>query len=157
MRNLSELKMNEGGRVVSRPAPSDEMVAAFQSRYDITIPEDYQAFLRHSNGGHPALDSIEPIGRPGAARWSVNRFYFLDADMTSVESLWRSMETWRPILGERVLPVASDSGGNQFFIDLQSSTSAVKVCVHDENYAIVDIAPSFQAFIDGLSTDPDMI
>jgi hypothetical protein len=50
-----------------------------------------------------------------------------------------------------------DGGGNQFFLDLTTSPPAVKVCVHDENFSIVDIAPSFESFIDGLSLDPDMI
>ncbi len=157
MRDLSALNINEGGKRVGRPAPSTDVISAFQSHYDITLPEDYLVLLRQSNGGHPELDSIEPIGRPGATRWAVNRFYHLDNDKTSPESLWSAMEKWRRILGNNALPVAADGGDNQFFIDLDTSLGAVKICVHDENFSIVDIAPSFEAFIDGLSPDPDMI
>ena len=157
MRDLSELNINENGKRVTRPAPSNDVINALQARYGITLPEDYLTLLRQSNGGHPELDSIEPIGRPGSARWAVNRFYHLEHEKKSAENLWAAMDEWRPILGNNALPIAADGGGNQFFIDLETPSAAVKVCVHDENFSIVDVAPSFQAFIDGLSADPDMI
>jgi hypothetical protein len=151
MRDLSELNINEGGRHVARPSPSTEIISAFQARYGVTLPEDYLNLLRHSNGGHPELDSF------GASPWAVNELYHLDYDRSVTDSLWVAMDTWRPILGNRALPFAEDGGGNQFFIDLATSKAAVKVCVHDDNFAIIDLAPSFQAFIDGLSFDPDYI
>jgi hypothetical protein len=158
MRDLSELKLNEGGKPMARPAPSAEVIQAFQACYGLTLPNDYLTLLHHSNGGHPKLDSIKPIGgRPGATGWAVNRFYHLDHDRTSTGSLWRAMEIWRPILGDQALPIATDGGGNLFFIDLRTASAAVKVCVHDDDFTIVDLAPSFQAFIDGLSENPDMI
>jgi hypothetical protein len=79
------------------------VIDTFQTCFGLELPEAYLRLLRYSNDGHPELDSIEPVGRPGAARWAVNHFYHLDEDRTS----------------------------------------AVKVCVHDEGFAIVDIAPSF--------------
>jgi hypothetical protein len=157
MRELSELNINEGGTPVRRAAPTSAAVSAFQKHFSIVLPEEYLQLLRHSNGGHPELDSIEPTGRPGAARWAVNRFYHLDNDQTSPTSLWAAMEQWKSILGKGAVPIADDGGGNQFFLDLKAIPPKVKVCIHDENFSIVDIAPSFEAFIDGLSTDPDMI
>lgn len=62
-----------------------------------------------------------------------------------------------PSLGKDALPFAVDGGGNQFFLDLKSSPQAVKVCVHDDNFSVVNLAPSFEAFIDGLAVDPEMI
>lgn len=157
MRDLSELNINEGGRPVNRSAPSNETVSAFQSQFGLTLPEDYLRLLHYSNGGHPELDSIQPVDRPEAARWAVNRFYHLDEDKTSKTSLWEAMNRWRGILGKEALPFAADGGGNQFFLDLKVSPPAVKVCVHDDNCSIVNVAPSFEIFIDGLSVDPDMI
>ena len=78
MRDLTELNINKYGERVTRPAPSHDVINEFQVRYGITLPEDYLTLLRHSNGGRPELDSIEPIGRHGAARKAVNRFYYLD-------------------------------------------------------------------------------
>jgi hypothetical protein len=157
MRDFSELNINEGGRRIERDAPSSEVICAFQDHFGIILPDEYLKMLRHSNGGHPELDSIKPINRPEAARWAVDHFYFLDNDKTSCESLWAAMKEWRRVLGEGSLPFAEDGGGNQFLFDLRASTAAVKVCVHDENFAILDIAPSFEAFIDGLWVDPEYL
>lgn len=157
MRNLTELNINEGGKPVARPAPTKSVIDTFQNHFGVIIPEEYLRILRHSNGGHPELDSIEPVGRPGAARWAVNHFYHLDEDRTSSRSLWVAMERWRPQLGRDALPFADDGCGNQFFLDLTTLPPAVKVCVHDEGFAMVDIAPSLEVFIESLSIDPDMI
>jgi hypothetical protein len=71
--------------------------------------------------------------------------------------LWNATEEWRSILGNDAVPFAEDGVGNQFFFDLKKSPAPIKVCVHDEHFSIVDVAPSFDAFVDGLSADPDMI
>ncbi len=66
-------------------------------------------------------------------------------------------EKWQRILGKDALPFASDGGGNQFILDLKTIPPAVKVCVHDEGFRVVDLAPSFAALVDGLAVDPEMI
>ncbi|MGA9780391.1 MAG: SMI1/KNR4 family protein [Verrucomicrobiia bacterium] len=157
MRNISELNINDGGKRIARSAPFDEVINAFQSHFGIILPKSYLRLLQHSNGGHPELDSIVPVSRPGAARWAVNRFHYLDTDKTSAGSLWAAAEKWKNILGEGCLPFAADGGGNQFFLDFKISPPPVKICVHDENFSIVDVAPTFESFIDGLTVDPDMI
>jgi len=157
MRALHELKINEGGRPIARPAPSDADISAFESHFGVRLPDEYVQLLRYSNGGHPELDSIQPAGRPEAERWSVGHFYYLSPDHTGTRSLWRAVETWRPILGERALVFAADGGGNQFFLDLSKSPAPVAVCVHDESFAVVSLTSSFAQFVDALSTDPDMI
>jgi hypothetical protein len=83
MRNFSILNINEGGRPVQREKPTNEIIDAFQTHFGIRLPEAYLELLRHSNGGHPELDTIAPVGRSGAARWAVNRFYHLDGDRRS--------------------------------------------------------------------------
>jgi hypothetical protein len=157
MRDLSELNINEGGSPVVRPAPTAAVIGAFQAHFGVVLPEGYLRLLRFANGGHPELDSIEPIGRPGAAPWAVDHFCFLDDDRTASESLWVAMATWRPELGRDAVPFAFDAFGNPFVLDLKSVPPAVKACVHDDGFAIVDIAPSFEAFIDALHIDPDMV
>jgi hypothetical protein len=113
--------------------------------------------LRYTNGGHPELNLIEPIGQKGSVAWAVDYFYHLDDDRKSSESLWVATEQWRRILGEDFVPFATDGGGNQFVFDFTTSPPSVKGCVNDRNYSLVDIAPSFEAFIDGLSIDLDII
>ena len=157
MRNLSDLNINEGGRPIARPAPTPAIIDAFERRFGIPLPDDYVTFLRHANGGHPELNLIEPVGRKGSAAWAVDHFYHLDDDRSSSESLWVVTERWQRILGKDFIPFATDGGGNQFVFDLSTSPPAVKGCVNDRNFSLVEIAPSFEAFIGGLSVDPDMI
>jgi hypothetical protein len=157
MRDLSELNINVGGKRVERAVPSDEQVREFQEHFDITLPSEYLRLLRYSNGGHPELNSIQPAGRPEATRWAIDKFYYLSSDRNSDETLWGAMDVWRAILGKNALPFAEDGGGNQFFLDLRTSPAPVKVCVHDEGFSTIEVAPSFDVFIDMLSADPDMI
>jgi len=67
------------------------------------------------------------------------------------------MGHWSQILGKGTIPFASDAGGNQYFLDLKTSPASVKMCLHDENFAVVELALSFEDFIDRLSIDPEMI
>ncbi len=157
MRDLTELNINDGGKRVNRPAPTDAVIVEFQRTFGIVLPTDYLQLLRHSNGGHPELCSLVPEGRNDDYRCSVNHFHHLSDDRTWSESLWLAMKTWRPLLGDSALPFAEDGGGNPFFLDMSVSPPAVKRCLHDENFAIVPIARSFEAFIDALAIDPDMI
>jgi hypothetical protein len=157
MRDLSELNLNERGKPVKRAAPTDEVIASFEGKFGVVLPEEYLRVLSFANGGHPELDSIQPIGRQEASRWTVNRFYHLDQDKISANSLWLVTERWRPILGQNAIPFACDGGGNQFFLDFTSSPPMVRLCVHDENFSIVDIAPSFGSFIDALAADPEFV
>jgi hypothetical protein len=157
MRNISGLNINEGGRPIARPAPTPSTIDAFQCRFGTCLPDDYIAFLRHANGGHPELNLYEPTGRKGATAWAVDYFYHLNDDRSSSQSLWVATEQWQRILGKGFVPFATDGGGNQFVFDLNTSPPAVKGCVNDRNFALVDIAPSFEAFIGGLSVAPDLV
>jgi hypothetical protein len=151
MRDLSELNINEGGRPVRRAPPTQAMIDAFQKRFGVTLPPSLLSLLRHSNGGHPELNVVPERG------WAIDRFYFLDDDRYSELGLWKAMEHWRPILGDDALPIATDGGGNQFFLDLAATPPSVKGCVHDERFAIVEIARSLEAMLDALAADPDAV
>jgi hypothetical protein len=87
----------------------------------------------------------------------VDAFYHLTADDRGPESLWYAVEHWKQTLGQAALPFAADAGGNQFFLDLSSKPATVRLCLHDEAMHIVDIATSFEEFINSLEIDPDMV
>lgn len=153
MRDLSELNINEGGRQVSRPAPTEVLIADFESKTGMHLPAELRGLLQFANGGHPELDAVG--GSDG--QFAVDTFYHLTPDDFGPESLWYAVEHWTPTLGKKALPFATDAGGNQFFLDLSETPAPVKLCLHNEAMLIADIAPSFEAFIDLLEIDPDMI
>jgi cell wall assembly regulator SMI1 len=157
MRNLAELNLNDRGQQVERAPPTPEVISAFEVEFDVTLPAEYISLLMYSNGGHPELDSIAPMGRTDIAKRSVNHFFFLNEDKESPASLWAAARAWRSMLGEKQLPFAADAGGNPFFIDLTTNPSEVFACLLDEDFARVRLAPSFSDFIDSLEADPEMI
>ena len=152
MRNLEELNINEGGAPPQRAAPAVAAITAFEKKFGLRLPDDLKLLLNFANGGHPELDAVG--GAEG--QFGVSRFYHLDDHDHGSESLWYATEHWRPILGKDALPFAFDGGNKQFFLDLAVCPPAVKLWVGDELRA-VDIAPSFEQFIDSLDMDPDMI
>lgn len=156
MRDLSELNINEGGRPVSRRPPSDEEIWEFAAAHDVELPDAYVELLKFANGGHPELDTFVPVGSDENDKWAVNRFYCLDAQ-ADVDGLWQAAKEWAPVLGERRIPIAGDGGGNQIFLDFASNPPSVKLCIHDAQFKVRPIAESFEAFLDLLSEDPDMI
>lgn len=153
MRNLAELNINDGGKKSCRPPPTNEDVLQFEKFFGISLPAGLILFLSQSNGGHPELDAV---GGPNG-QYAVNRFYHLILSDKGTESLWFAMTHWRPILGNQAIPFANTGGGNQFFLDLEDDPPSVKLCLRDEDMRRVQIAPSFETFIDELSIDPDMI
>jgi hypothetical protein len=157
MRNLNELNINEGGRPVIRSPPADSQIAAFQSQFGVTLPSEYVAFLRHSNGGHPERNSFKPAGLAEDVMWGVSRFYHLDDDRTDLEGIWGATNEWRAVISGKIVPIGDDGGGNQILLWFDKGPPMVKICVHDESMRLIHVADSFSEFIDLLSDDPSMI
>lgn len=157
MRNLAELNLNEGGKSVERAPPSPEIIAAFEQEFGVSLPSEYIELLTHSNGGHPELESIAPMGRSDIAKRSVDRFFYLNEDRSGPTGMWAAARAWRPNLGKKQIPIATDGGGNPFVLDMSYTPPRVLACLHDEGFSMVEIATSFGDFIDNLELDPDMI
>lgn len=157
MRDIRELNINEGGRVVTRPKPTLADYKSLEAEYEIQVPEGLRSLLEHANGGHPELDSILPESSPCGERFGVSRFFHLLSGDQNPGSFDYALRHWRSILGAKALPFADDGGGNLFFLDWHDSPPTVKLCLHDANMKLILIAPTFDAFVDGLEMDPDMI
>ncbi len=153
MRKIEELNINEGGKPVSRPAPTEDLLEQFRAYTGLAIPAELRHLLQYANGGHPELNAVGGAG----GQFAVDCFFHLTANSRGPESLWYAFDHWRPILGDFALPFADDGGGNQFFLDLTTQPPIVKLCLHDESMRAVEVAPSFEAFIDSLAIDPDLI
>jgi hypothetical protein len=157
MRDLNEINVNEGGVPVSRPAPTAQDIKQFETAYGLSLPESYLQFLRHANGGHPELNCFLPLGASADNRWSIDVFYHLGPDQEEPNNIWLMTQRWRSVLGESVVPIAQDGGGNQVYLDFRGDAPMVKLCVHDEEFKTISVADSFDSFVDMLHEDPDMI
>lgn len=152
VRDLRELRINEGGLPPSRPAPTRSVIEEFEQKFDVQLHRGLAQLLMVANGGHPELDVVG--GKSG--QFAVCRFYHLSADDRGTESLWFALEYWRPIIGINALPFAFDGGNKQFYLDQNKFPSPVRLWI-DEEIDSVYIAATFEEFIDSLDLDPDMI
>lgn len=157
MRDLAELNINDGGERVTRLPPSDSVIAEFERECGLKLPGQLLKLLRHSNGGHPELDSYDPDGIDSPNSFGVDKLFHLSDEKDSPYSLWEAIRVWRPYIGDNALPFAEDGGGNIAFLDLSANPAPVRVCWHDENFRTGFLAQSFEMFIDGLTLDPDYI
>jgi cell wall assembly regulator SMI1 len=153
MRNLAELNINEGGEPVTRSAPTASDLEQFRKEFGFPLPPQLLHLLAFANGGCPEISSIDgPSGQ-----YAIDTIYHLTNDDRGTESIWYAMKHWRPILGAKAVPFATDGGGDQFFLDLSQDPAPVKICLHEEDCEIVELAGSFAEFLDRLHIDPDMI
>ena len=157
MRDLSELNINQGGEPVRRSPPADHVISDFEREFGLRIPKVLLELLNHSNGGHPELDCYNPNDVDDEHTFAINSFFFLSEDREAYGGLWRETTTWRPYVGASALPIAGDGGGNILFLDLTAEPPPVKVCWHDENFAISELAPSLEELVDGLHIPEDYI
>lgn len=157
MRPLTELYIDTGTGETRGRSPSSAAIHAFESWFGHKLPEEYLQLLAHANGGSPELSAVVPTGKTINESWDVDHFYSLDEDEKSEHCLWRIYREWRKVLGNQLLPFASDGGGNQFCLDFRDTPPSIKVCIHDEGYAIVTIARSFADFIDAMTINPEYI
>ncbi len=162
MRNLSELKIDEGkrpvtaGRLVRRRPPTEKQIQAFQSRFCVELPDEYLMFLRFSNGGHPQVGTFAPREMGDRGPWEVNIFYHLEDDETNLLGLWTNTSALQKVLSLKVVPIADDPCGDQIVLSFDTNPPNVKLYIHDE-MRLIDVADSFSDFIDMLSEDSDII
>lgn len=158
MRDLNELGLNDGtGKPETREPPNDEQIRAFETHFGITLPDDYLALLRHSNGAHPELDCFQAIDAEEGDLWNVNDFHFLNADREDTGSLWWNALAMQSVLPPRVIPIADNGGGDSLVLNCNHEPPMVQMCFHEEGFDLLDVAYSFGEFIDLLQMDPDVL
>lgn len=138
-----------------RASPSEETIAEFEKTSGLPFPAGLRELLRFANGGHPELDSVGT--GEASTGFAVNSFYRLTREDRGFNTFWRGWEEWKGILGDKALPFAETGGGDPFFLDFSVSPPSVKICLHSRGMSVVELAPTFEAFIDSLAINPDMI
>jgi hypothetical protein len=148
VRDLSELKTRVG-RPFECLSPDQMLISEFEHHFHVTLPADYVKLLRYFNGGEQELSAVYRPDADVDPAWWINRFYYLVREKAGLENLWEASAHWRSILGPMAVPFAENGLGDQFFLDISTTPASVKIYYHEVN-AIVEIAPSFEQFIDRL-------
>ena len=159
MRDLTELNINEGGKPVTRPHPTPGQIAFIEQLIGRKLPQTYVDFLMSSNGGHPEVCDFSDRTEGSYEEWAVDHFFHISSELDSTESVvWNYRHRW-PGAAREIFPIAADGGGNLVCLDLtEPGKDRVIVWVHDDpDLPIVEVADSFEEFIDSLTMGSESI
>ena len=138
---------------------SDEQIAAFEEDERVTLPEDYQAFLRDHTGGHPIPDAF-PIG--GGSMALMEMFFELgSAGATRPHAATRDLQAaWRQhanVIPDDMMPIGKDTRGSLLCLGTQAPTTGRIYLVDPMKLRpAYEIAPSFSALFDLFGPRPRM-
>lgn len=115
-----------------------EQVKLFEEEYELELDSEYCKFLVKYNGG----DTPDTKIRKGKFSSDVRVFYGINAK----ENLKKGdLEYW---IEKKIIPIAEDSFGNLFCIDISNKERGViYFCDHEKGYKQEKIADSFKKFI----------
>ena len=130
---------------------SESMVIEFEANLGVALPTDYRKFLLTYNGGSPIPYGFDV---PGWGDSLVNELYGLGfADHRSLD---RAIERKVEVLSKtQTIPIGYDPGGNGIFMGVAPQNFGVVYFFdhEDEEVALIQLAPSFEAFIESLYED----
>lgn len=116
------------------------------------LPAEYRRFLLQSDGGYPGPHIIRPTGgsaHDGTAELVVDHFYPLAGDQERhTGSVSEALRRVRPILGAAWLPIASEPGGWEYLLNMETKT--VDLCIGEQGFRLVRVAESFVKFIEAI-------
>ena len=92
-----------------------EDLAAFETRHALQLPEDYRRFLLAHNGGVPIPNTIDFVAQGAPTSSDVSAFYGLHAGEAWASLAWH-MDIFEGRIPPDGLPIAGDSGGNQYVL-----------------------------------------
>ena len=171
MRDLHELKLSVYGEPVTTPPPTADQLSLVERLIGAKLPAAYVEFLRFSNGGYPQLRTfyVEVEEKGYRETWSISSFFSITSDDLLTEDTeevpWNYWHRWDEAPRE-VLPIACTAFGDLICLDLTpEGNGRVVLWAHEvPEWArgtlpaadvLLPVAPSFEAFIDSLTTDPD--
>jgi len=132
----------DGGRVV-------EIETAIGGK----LPASYRDFLLRRNGGRPQPDIIDIDGLPGGST-DIQIFFGVGRSVETSNLSW-NIAFIRKRLPERpLLPIACDSGGNIFCLDIVGEFSGRVVYCDLSGVDVIsyEVASTFEAFLEKIRT-----
>jgi len=150
MRDLRELDVAASRTSKGRLPADDLLVANFEKRFDVKLPEELRRFFKEIPGGYPQLS----VFREGGDVWEVNNFFGLLRGEPA-GSLSGLMSELAHVLQPGEVPFGKEAGGNLFIVDTRKTPSPVSVILFDEGLRRQPLTRSFGEFIDRLEDVPD--
>lgn len=117
---------------------TEDAIAQFEARYQVSLPEQYRNFLIRYNGGETPQTKFK-IGRES----SDVRAFFGFGDVSYKFPAEDEMEEW---MQKSLLPIAVDSFGNYIAVELKKS-GAIYFCDHERGYKSKKLAKNLNDFV----------
>jgi hypothetical protein len=135
---------------ISNRGPQIDMghISEIEAAIGRELPASYRAFLLQENGGLPTPDTVDIEPAPGSPT-DVQVFFGIGRDVKSSELSWNVDLMSKRCPNHRPLPVARDSGGNLFCLDLfREFSGGVMYCdLSASEIAFYEVAPDFESFL----------
>ena len=131
--------------LIAKNTANPSSVDAFVKNKGYKLPSDYEEFLKKYNGGNIPNTSV----KTSKVSSDVKAFYGVGTNLTyslnEVQAIDKN--------GIIYLPVAVDSFGNVFVVDI-TDNSGVYFVDHEKNRELESVAESFKAFIKLCKSEP---
>jgi len=124
-------------------------ITKVEGAIDGVLPPTYKNFLLATNGGIPTPDTVDIHGAPGSPT-DIQVFFGIGREVQSSDLIWNIKLISNRFPGMRLLPIACDSGGNVFCLDIfkEFSGGVVYFDLSASNPSPYEVAPSFEVFLE---------
>lgn len=128
---------------------AEEQIVALEAELGVKLSESYRRFLKENNGGRPSPDVVDVVGLSGSPT-DIQIFFGIGRKFKSSDLLWNYSLIKERCSSRHVLPIACDSGGNPFCLEISDGvTTEVLYCDLDGSVCdYYDVAPDFSSFVD---------
>lgn len=136
--------------LIKNPGPriGRKAIALIEEELEVVLPGSYRQFLLQYNGGTPTPDTIDIPGMAGSPT-DVQVFFGIGRSVENSGLVSNFALISERCLALKLLPVACDSGGNLFCLQIERgiATKVVYCDLDGSDCATHDVATSFDEFI----------
>ena len=135
--------------LIENPGPKIQArdIAALEAELGAGLPDSYREFLLLYNGGVPVPDTVDVPGAPGTPT-DVQVFFGIGRPVESSDLLWNLSLVRERCVGFHVLPIACDSGGGLFCLNIEQGvgTDIIYCDLDSPDCVSYAVASSFDEF-----------
>jgi hypothetical protein len=124
------------------------MIDALESNLGFRLPVSYRSFLVKNNGGSPSIMMVIDILGIAGSSTDIHEFLGFNQEIESSNVLWNYFLVKDGYPSEQLLPIAGDSGGSLFCLNLASDEEDPTVVFCDiTDHKVYFVARNFDHFL----------
>lgn len=127
-----------------KPLVDDTSIEQFEKNYNIVFPKELNELIVNNNGGRPSLNVIKAEDNT-----ELEIKCLLSFNNGDIENIYVVIDYFIENFNKKIIPIASESSGDYFCIDLDSN--AIVYWKH-ENNELNFVAKNIKEFVNKLYT-----